>query len=609
MRSAEPFASVLRRRYERRSLLRSVLVAGPLLVLGRPGRAAGRGQGLGFEALPPSAADALEVAAGYAAEVVIAWGDPLDPELGPFDPARQSAAEQERRFGFNNDFNAWFPLRPGSSERGLLFVNHEYTRRTEMFRGAERARATAEQCAIEMAAHGASVVELARDPEGRWSVVVDSGFNRRLSATTPMDLCGPAAGDAALRTAADPSGRRVLGTLNNCSGGKTPWGTALSGEENIPDYFGGARSVRDERTAEGLAAMEFEAGRSVHGWELHESRFDLAQEPNEAHRFGWIVEVDPYAPDSVPKKRTALGRFRHEGASVTLARDGRVVVYSGDDAIDQCVYKFVSARPFDPQNRAANRDLLDEGTLFAARFEPDGRGRWLPLVPEGPLADWDLARILVHTRSAARLVGATPMDRPEDVDVCPLTGRVYVACTKNGGRAAGDGGANPRAKNRAGHVLELVEERGDSGARAFVWNPFLLCGDPKDADTFWAGADPGLVSPIACPDNLAFDSRGTLWIATDGQAKVLGSNDALYAVPTAGPERGRTRRFLSMPVGAEVCGPEFTPDERTLFANVQHPGEGGGLEPPTSTWPDGPGHGPRPAVVAVRGVEGGTIGL
>lgn len=382
MRSAEPFASVLRRRYERRSLLRSVLVAGPLLVLGRPGRAAGRGQGLGFEALPPSAADALEVAAGYAAEVVIAWGDPLDPELGPFDPARQSAAEQERRFGFNNDFNAWFPLRPGSSERGLLFVNHEYTRRTEMFRGAERARATAEQCAIEMAAHGASVVELARDPEGRWSVVVDSGFNRRLSATTPMDLCGPAAGDAALRTAADPSGRRVLGTLNNCSGGKTPWGTALSGEENIPDYFGGARSVRDERTAEGLAAMEFEAGRSVHGWELHEARFDLA-----------------------------------------------------------------------------------------------------------------------------------------------------------------------------------------------------------------------------------FDSRGTLWIATDGQAKVLGSNDALYAVPTAGPERGRTRRFLSMPVGAEVCGPEFTPDERTLFANVQHPGEGGGLEPPTSTWPDGPGHGPRPAVVAVRGVEGGTIGL
>ena len=606
---ADPFDLVLRRRFERRAFLGAALAAGPFLVLRGPAHAAPSDAGLGFDSLAPSSADELRLAASHSSRVVIAWGDPMFPGLDAFDPRAQSAAEQERRFGFNNDFNAWLPLPRGKSERGLLFVNHEYTGRKEMFTDLAPEGTTREQCAIEMAAHGFSVVELERDEDEHWRVVLDSVRNRRLTASSPMEFSGPAAGSEWLRTNADPSGRRVLGSLNDCSGGKTPWGTALAGEENVHYYFSNAAVVKDERTALGYESMGFRKNTSDYKWERFDERFDLAQEPNEGHRFGWIVEVDPYDPTSTPKKHTALGRFRHEGASTALSKDGRAVVYTGDDAVDQFVYKFVSARSFVPGDAAHNSRLLEEGTLYAARFETDGRGRWLPLVPEGPLAKWSQARILVHARLAAQLLGATPMDRPEDIEVSPVTQRVYIACTKNPKRKAGDGGANPRAENRCGHVIELTEARGDLASREFVWNPFLLCGDPeRDADTFWAGADPALVSPLACPDNFVFDGVGNLWIATDGQESALEQNDALYAVPTAGPERGLTRRYLTVPVGAEVCGPEFTTDFRTLFVNVQHPGAGGGLETPTSTWPDRTLGVPRPAVVATRRDDREPIG-
>ncbi len=339
----------------------------------------------------------------------------------------------------------------------------------------------------------------------------------------------------------------------------------------------------------------------------------MSREPNEPFRFGWVVEVDPYDPTFVPRKRTALGRFRHEGATVVVARDGRVVVYSGDDARFEYVYKFVSSKPYRPTDRDHNLTLLDEGTLYVAKFHPDGTGEWLPLVfGHGPLTPENgfhsQADVLLNTRGAADLLGATKMDRPEDIEASPVTGTVYVVCTNNTRRTASQvDPANPRPINRHGHVLELFEAGGDHAATHFRWQIFLLCGNPRDPDTYFAGYPKEKVSPISCPDNIVFDRAGNLWIATDGQPRTLGYNDALHVVPVAGPERGRVRQFLSGPIGCEICGPEFTPDFRTLFVAIQHPGEGSPLAQTPSRWPDGvlP---PRPSVVAVRHREGSEIG-
>lgn len=608
------FDDVARRRYDRRSFLHGLasgaaLATAPWLLPARGARRAlaGAPASLSFESVPASTADELAVPPGYVADVLLRWGDPLH-EGGPaLDLAAQTAATQAAQFGFNCDFIGFVPLEPGRSDRGLLCVNHEFTSRSEMFPEVGDAP-TARQVEVELAAHGVTVAEVAADDDGRWALVPGSRSNRRVTATTPCRLSGPAAGTPALRTEADAEGRTVLGTLYNCSGGLTPWGTLLSGEENFWHYFGNA-PAGDDLAARSRERYSARTGRSAYGWEAHHQRFDLGREPREYHRFGWVLELDPFDPGAAPVKRTALGRMCHEGAATALADDGRVVVYTGDDSTGEFVYKFVSAAPYDPGDRAANRDLLDAGTLYAARFEPDGTGRWLPLRPEGPLADWTQADVLVHARLAASLLGATPMDRPEDVEVHPRTHRVYVVMTKNPGREEGDGGANPRAHNRHGHVVELDEDGGDLGAESFTWNLFLLGGDParpEDA-AFYAGARAG-VDPVSCPDNVAFAPDGSLWIATDGQPRTFGCNDALYAVATVGPERGRTRRFLSGPRGCEVCGPAFTPDGRTLFVSVQHPGAGRGLRDPErgSTWPDGDF--PRPSVVAIRRADGQPVG-
>jgi len=615
----ESFQEVLEEALTRREFLRSVL--GSALVLSAPSwlassAAASERAGLRFVPVGLSREDRVWVPSGYLTEVVIRWGDPVEAEAPPFDPLRQSGEAQARQFGYNCDFVTFFPLPQGSRrpDQGLLWVNHEYTNPELMFFGYPQGSPTREMVDVELAAHGGSVVEVGRTAGGSWAYRRKSRFNRRITGETPCVLTGPAAGHEWLRTREDPTGTRVRGTLNNCAGGFTPWGTVLTCEENFHQYFANAGQLPDQDPRKRVhARYGIPRGPSERRWELHHARFDVSQEPNEPFRFGWVVEVDPYDPTFVPRKRTALGRFKHEGATVVVARDRRVVVYSGDDERFEYVYKFVSRDAFRPGDRAHNLGLLDAGTLYVARFYPDGSGEWLPLVfGQGPLTPENgfrsQADVLVNTRRAADLVGATKMDRPEDVEAHPHTGTVYVVCTNNTRRTADQvDPANPRPANRHGHVLELFEAGGDHTATRFRWQVFLLCGNPRDADTYFAGYPKERVSPISCPDNIVFDGSGHLWIATDGQPAALGYNDAVYVVPVAGPERGRVRQFLSGPVGCEICGPEFTPDFRTLFCAIQHPGEGGTLDRPISRWPDGTLP-PRPSVVAVRHREGAVVG-
>lgn len=595
---SKPFDEILRRRLGRRSFLGQVAAGGAMLLTGQSWGATPAAphaaRGLTFTSVDAGTGDELRVPEGYVADVLLSWGDVL---IGKGEGREvTSAAEQERRFGFNCDYNGFIPL---DEERGLLCINHEYTRPGDMFPGYAGKRSR-EQVDIEMAAHGMSIVELRRTKEG-WRLVEGSPRHRRVTATTPMTLSGPGASHPWFGGKPD-----VHGMINNCAGGKTPWGTVLTCEENTHGYFANAARVKDEEQRAHYEAYRIRAGRSYFQWEEYHERFDLARNPGEAARYGWVVEIDPRDPDFTPRKRTSMGRFSHEGANTAVAKDGRVVVYSGDDRVHGYVYKFVSSRPWNPRYRSENRDLLDDGTLYVARFDDDGGGTWLPLVPDGPLEGWSQADILVRTREAATALGATPMDRPEDIEVNPVNGRVYLACTKNP-VAAGDKKANPRSPNPHGHVIEFDELGGDLGATQFTWSMFLLCGDPTtDDSTFYAGADLSRVNPVSCPDNVAFDDRGNLWISTDGQGRSLKVNDSLYAVATAGPDRGVTKRFLSGPVGCEICGPEFAPDGRTLFVNIQHPGEGSGLENPSSRWPHGDI--PRPSLVAIRREDGGLIG-
>ncbi|WP_330174699.1 PhoX family protein [Streptomyces sp. NBC_01498] len=595
---------------------------------GNGGNKADGARGLRFAAVAPNTADKVTVPAGYTQNLVIRWGDPILRGAPEFNPNKQTAKAQAGQFGYNNDFLSLLPLK---SERGkqLLVANHEYTDEILMFKGYDPENPTREQVEIAWAAHGLSVVVVDEEPRsGKLTAVSRHELNRRITVTSEFRLTGPAAGSELLRTSADRSGKKVYGTLNNCAGGTTPWGTILSGEENFNQYFANGSSATDKRYGVGTAATERK-------WERFDKRFDLKQEPNEIHRFGWVVELDPYDPDFTPRKRTALGRFKHEAAQPRLTSDGRAVVYMGDDERFDYFYKFVSSKAMKKGNSRAARDhnltLLDEGTLYVAKLsgdspvdidgtgklpadgEFDGSGVWIPLatgdvshVP-GMTAD----EVYVFTRLAGDKVGATKMDRPEDVEPSPRTGRVYVALTNNtdrgaAGKAAADE-ANPRNANKHGQILELAENWDDPAGDGFAWRLFLVAGDPKDPSTYFAGFPKDKVSPISCPDNVAFDPHGNLWISTDGAQ--LGSHDGLFGVATQGERRGELKQFLTVPKGAETCGP-IIQDRRVLVA-VQHPGEitGATVENPLSAWPDGPGKMVRPSVVAIWRKDGYNIGV
>jgi len=605
----------------------------PANAAGQPNNAGGQATStLTFAEVPAGLDEQMHVAAGYEAQVVIRWGDPLFPVAPAFDPAQQSAAAQSRQFGYNCDFVAYLPLPQGStnSTHGLLCVNHEYTNPELMFPGLTRAtkveRMTAAQVDIELAAHGHSVVEIEL-VDGRWQVKAGSPFARRLTATLEMALSGPVAGHERVRTNADPTGLRVYGTLNNCAGGVSPWGTVLLGEENFDQYFGGRADHMPEpmRSRELANHRRFGVGFGTpdYAWSKFHPRFHVEQEPREANRFGWIVEFDPFDPLSKPIKRTALGRMKHEGAATTVSASGQVVLYTGDDEMHQYLYKFVTARPFNADHRAANRDLFDDGTLYVARFSADQTLRWLPLrFGHGPLTEANgfqsQADVLIDTRQAAELVGATALDRPEDVEANPATGRVYVMLTNNVRRTEADA-VNPRVNNKHGQIVELVpplrEGRADHAAEVFQWSLFLLGGNPAPTVT---ENERGRYAPgtsadgwLSCPDNCAFDQQGRIWIATDGAPKATtpARADGIFASDTQGPGRALTRQFFRAPIGAEICGPAFTPDNQTLFASIQHPAESSTFDAPSTRWPDfNPALPPRPSVVAIRKCGPGPIG-
>ncbi|MEE1763242.1 MULTISPECIES: PhoX family protein [unclassified Streptomyces] len=590
-------------------------------------------RGLRYTSVAPNTADAVTVPDGYKQNVVIRWGEPILRGAPAFDPENQTAKAQAGQFGYNNDFLALLPL-PGERGRQLLVANHEYTDEVLMFRGYDAANPTRNQVEVAWAAHGLSAVVVEEDRRtGKLTAVPRHHLNRRVTATTEFRLTGPAAGSDLLKTSADPTGRKVLGTLNNCSGGTTPWGTTLHGEENFNQYFANSSRPTDKRYGIGTGATERK-------WERFDKRFDVAQEPNEPHRFGYVVEFDPYDPTSTPRKHTALGRFKHEAATIRLTADGRPVVYSGDDERFDYFYKFVSSKRMKKGSSRAVREhnlsLLDEGTLYVAKLtgdspaieidgtgklpadgEFDGSGEWIPLATatakgavshvDGMTAD----EVFVFTRLAGDKVGATKMDRPEDIEPNPVTGKVYVALTNNSNRGVGSNPkadeANPRNANKHGQVLELTERWNRPDSTKFAWLLFLVAGDPNDPATYFAGFPKDDVSPISCPDNVAFDRYGNLWISTDGAQ--LGSHDGLFGVATKGERRGELKQFLTVPSGAETCGP-IIQDRRVLVA-VQHPGEldGATVENPKSTWPDGPGTYVRPAVVAVWRADGCDIGV
>lgn len=527
-------------RFSRREALRGLTALAALasLPIGAATLARGSREGeapasnFDFKEVPHGSGVTHAVPEGYEAQTLIRWGDEVESGAPPFDPLRQTAEAQAKQWGYNNDFIAWMPLPARSSEagRGLLCVNFEYTQAHLMFPGLRPGQVhklSKEQVDTELAAHGHGVIEINRDQAtGAWSVVKGSPYNRRITALgTECRFSGPAAGHDRLKTNSDPTGTKVIGTLNNCAGGKTPWGTVLIAEENFQQYFAGDPKKTQE--ARNLVRHGFEPT-SPYAWSRYYERFNVEKDPREPNKFGWIVEYDPYDPGSVPIKRTALGRFGHEGATTAVSKDGRVAVYSGDDDPFEYIYRFVTADRFDSQNRNSNRELLDEGTLYVAKFHDSGRLTWLPLVfGQGPLTAENgfasQADVLIEARRAADLLGATPMDRPEDVETNPLTGIVYLSLTSNVQRKPGQVSAlHPRAPNPHGQIIELIPPGGsgadrDHTALEYRWEIFLLAGDPSDADE-GARYHPQVSENgwLSSPDNIAFDNKGRLWIATDG---------------------------------------------------------------------------------------------
>jgi secreted PhoX family phosphatase len=653
------FYDVVETRFSRRGVMAGGIAAAVTGVIGGLGTAGSlRAQTspsslLGFEAVTTSEADAITVPPGYRAQVIAASGSPITGTMPAYSPAN-NGAEQGMQIGQHHDGIHFFPI-GGSSTDGLLVMNHEYIEprflhadyagsaldsSAVIYRPADNAEGDSQaadardpdEVLKEMNAHGVSVVRVRRGEDDSWAIVEDP-HNRRITALTEMEIGGPVRGSAHVVTRFSPDGTRVRGTLNNCANGFTPWNTYMSAEENWAGYFVNTDAEQPREHARYGVASEQPGDR--YGWHLAAGgadecvRFDAtatgasAAEDyrNEPNGFGWMVEIDPFDPESVPVKRTHLGRFAHEGVVFGPVEAGRpVVAYSGDDARFEYIYKFVSASPYDPAT--TDGSILDAGTLYAAKFNDDGTGEWLALAPgengltpENGFAD--LADILVNTRAAADQAGATKMDRPEWGAVDPQTGEVYFTLTNNTRRMQTQVDmANPRAVNQFGHIIKWTEAGGDHAATTFDWDLFVIAGDRARSATY-TGEALDETNAFACPDGLWIDEDRRVWIQTDvgeaeqnqGDFAQFGNNQMLCADPVT----GEVKRFLTGPVGQEITGIAMTPGRRTLFVNVQHPGattseEDYAAGTPNSHWPDGGDSWPRSATVVITREDGGIIG-
>lgn len=630
-----PFEDILEHRISRRGAIGGGVVGAAAFFVGGAVTAprvsaAGHEVNLGFDAIPTGTDDTIALPEGYSHQVFAKWGDPINGKSPRFNKDASNPAEhQERQIGQGHDGMHFFPLGPDkdSNKRGLLCINHEYTLGQFTFPDG-RANWDAVKTRKEQAGHGMSVLEVVQKGTGQWQVV-PSFRARRVTPNTEMLITGPASGHRLLRTPDFPGGTRTYGMLNQCASGKTPWGTYLTSEENFNGYFyeetgGTAPGITEEQA--GLNARYGVAGRGFgYLWATTDKRFRADLQPHSANTFGFMVEVDPYAPGKPAAKRTALGRCKHEGAAFLTGPGGEVVVYMGDDQRFDYIYKFVSAKPW-ASEIAAGRSPLDEGTLYVARFNDDDTGEWLPLVHgSGPLTAEngfaDQGDVLIKARMAADVMGATPMDRPEWTTANDETGDVYCTLTNNSRRgvesAVIDGvphfeatpgrfvpsvadAANPRLFNFYGHILKW-NEGGDPTATTFNWEVFLLGGDAA------SGTDEFGEDTLGAPDGLWLDPHGILWIQTDG-SQPDGSNNQMLACD---PVSGELKRFAVGPPGCEVTGMTATPDGKTLFFNIQHPGDRGTAENPTaqSSWPDGDPDGrPRAATVVVTKDDGGRVG-
>ena len=613
---ATPFGEILERRIARRTFLKGSALAGVQSTWMGQTLASSTASSLSFRELPHGLDDTLHVPQGYAWQVVLAWGNPLFADAPGFDPHRQTPEAQARQFGYNNDFLAWLPL-PGAtraSASGLLAVNHEYVSSALMHPGSpDPFGLSREQVDVEMQAHGLSIVEIHRQA-GAWKAHLASGYNRRITPLTGMRFSGPARGHRRLRTAFSPEGVKSMGTFGNCAGQVTPWGTVLTAEENVQFYFMGEARLTDEIRSYKRFGMHG-SDVALSSWGLFHEHWNLDLHPQAGMHAGWIVEIDPYDPHSVPVKRTALGRCKHEGCDVIINPDGRVVLYMGDDQAFEYIYRFVSQHRYRPGDAKHNRTLLDDGELSVAEFTEEGTLVWHPLVwgrgtctPENGFSSQ--ADVVIDLRKAADLAGATPMDRPEEIKVNPVTGRVFAILTNNVMREPLSGDpANPRGFNRHGHILEFMAPGGDHGAPQFTWEIFLLAGDPQSpVDQARYHPDTSAQGWFSCPDNGTFDRTGNLWIATDGFGK-QGVADGIWVSGAQGSDRALSRHFLRAPRGAEICSPCFTPDHKTMFCSVQHPGEGSSFDTPSTRWPDfASGMPPRPSIVAVSHENDETLG-
>jgi uncharacterized protein len=612
----ESFADVVATRVSRRDFLRAGVAASALVSLDNsflsslPLTNTDPKALLGFKSVPISTEDKVIVPEGYSARVLIAWGDPISSGPAFAQDASNTTAEQEQQWGMHNDGLAYFPI--DGSRHGLLVQNHEYFDGALLFPDGT-ANWTADKTSKSLAAHGISIIEVKN--QNGWQVVRPSKYARRITGATPFKVTGPAAGDRRLITSADPTGKLVLGTLYNCAMGITPWRTYLSCEENFDDYFR-TPVLPPAGSIEARYGLDTEGD----GYLFHttDKRFRVADEPNEPNRFGWVVEVDPFRPGSTPVKRTALGRIKHEGACTRETRDGKIVVLMGDDEHFEYIYRFVSRLPW----RTALRrrfSPLDDGVLSVAKFEGDGSGRWLALSPANPaLKNWSINDILINTRGAGDVVGATKMDRPEWIATFPSELAALVSLTSNPDRGKdakpGADTVNPRAPNPYGHLVRWFY-RHDWDDADFKWEIFALGGDPKNpAHKSTINGD-----KYVSPDALHITPSGRVWMQNDVTKSSI--NKGVYAgfgnnqMLCIDPRTRETRRFMTGPNQCELTGAFVTPDERTMFVGVQHPGEdphgkNDAANPKRhSSWPDGAQGGrPRSACIVITKDDGGVIG-